>query len=59
MTGVQEKAQCAEQPSLPGTRIDESPEKSQEEMALSAQRNSPFYIQYFWDAKVGFLKFKV
>ena len=32
---------------LAGTRIDESPEKSQEEMALSARRDSLFYIQYF------------
>lgn len=32
---------------LAGTRIDESLEKSQEEMALSASRNSPVYMQYF------------
>lgn len=32
---------------LAGTRIDESLEKSREEMALSEWRNSPFYIQYF------------
>lgn len=30
-----------------GARIDESLETSPEEMALSAWRNSPVYIQYF------------